>query len=817
MSLSFVQPAYLWLLLLLLPFAGLTLLTPRRSARWRLWSSLALRTFIFVALVCALAGAQWVGRADHLTTVFMIDSSDSISPSARARAEAYIQTALTRMPTGDRAAVIVFGKEPLVERAPSDSRQWVRLTVAPPGSYTDIDRALQLALAIMPAETRKRIVLLSDGGENRGQAMNTATLARAAQIPIETVSLQGAPPSGDVVLEAVEAPASARDGQALRLTLQVRAPQATTARLRLLLDRQPVFEQQVALQAKLNRIPITVPAPGIGFHTWEAHIDASGDTVGANNVGFGFSSIQGAPKIAIVEGTPGRGSNLAAALQAAHMQVATLAPAGLPASLVGLDAYAAVVLVDVPYHSLPPATGRLLPAYVRELGHGLLMVGGADSYAAGGYLNTPLEGALPVTMRTRGVKIRPDVALVLVIDHSGSMAGDKLDLAREGAAQAFGALDDSDQIGVIQFDSTADWVVPLQKRPPSDSFLSALQGIGVGGGTDLRPGLVAAADALEKAQARIKHIVLLTDGQADANYDDVVARLKGDGITLSAVGVGEDYDPHLKDIAPVTGGRFYEARNFADIPALFFDETLRISRRGIVEHDFIPTLSFPAAALRDINAVPPLHGYNAVTPKSNAQVVLQSDESDPILAQWQYGLGRAAAWTSDLRGQWGRDWVAWQDFSRFVDQLVGSLLPVPTPSGWEAATNVEGAALVLSLRADGLDNQPRTGLHPTGRLIAADGRVIEVPLSEVTPGRYRATMSLPDAGVYQAQVVAMGPDGQIEGLAQTGAVVPPSAEYLQRDGNVGLLQALAQTTGGHFDPQPTQAWSLPPTTTRRTA
>lgn len=821
MSFSFVQPQHLWLLLLLIPLIGLALAYPdalrRRTAPWRFWLSLGLRTLIFGALVFALAGAQWVRKAPATTTVFVIDSSDSVSPNARAQAEQYVKDALTTMASGDRAAVIVFGTEPLVERAPSDSQQLVRLVVAPPSNYTDIERALQLALAVLPSETRKRVVLLSDGGENRGRALDAAAVARAAGVPIETVSLLGPPPADDVILEAIEAPANVRESQAIRITIQAQASNATTARLRLLLDRQVVLDTMVDLVAGSNRIPVTVPAPPTGFHAWEARLEATNDGVGANNIGFGFSNVRGKPKIGIVEGAPGRGENLAVALAGAQYEVVRLLPAAVPTSLIALDAYDALVLVDVPYRSLPVAAAKLLPAYVRELGRGLLMVGGGDSYAAGGYLNTPIETVMPVSMKTRGVKIRPDVALVLVIDHSGSMSGDKLDLALEGAAQAFGALNDQDQIGVVQFDEGADWAIKLQKRPPADVFLRGLQSISEGGGTNLRPGLEMASEALETTDAKIKHVVLLTDGQAERNYDDVVERLKGGGITLSTVGVGEDYDEHLKQIAPVTGGRFYEALNFSDIPALFFDETLRISKRGIVEHDFTPTLTFPSQIVRDIGAVPLLHGYNATTPKDTAQVVLTSDEGDPVLAQWQYGLGRAAAWTSDMRGQWARDWVGWSGFNRFAAQLIGSLLLPPAPAGLEAQTTIEGPALVLNLRADAADGQPRSGLRATGRLIAPNGQVREVPLVEVEPGRYRSTLALPDAGVYQAQVIASGSDGQPIGLAATGAVVPPSAEYLQRAGNLGLLQALSAQTGGSFGFAANQAFVAPTSATRQSS
>ncbi|HEY0735513.1 MAG TPA: VWA domain-containing protein [Herpetosiphonaceae bacterium] len=814
MPVSFVQPVYLWLLLLLLPLWLLSLISPLRLTALRRWLSLGLRTVILCTLVFALAGAQLVWPAEHMTTVFVVDNSDSVSPVTRAKADQYIQAALSRMPEGDRGGIVVFGGDAVVERPPSENREFARTTVVPPSDQTDISRALQLALAILPSETRKRIVLLSDGAETRGRALDTATLARTAEVPIETVSLVGPPVAEDVALEALEAPATAREGQQVRLTLQAQSGLATSAELTVLLDRQPVLQTTVQLEAGLNRIPITVPAPGPGFHSWEARLLAPDDTVGANNVQFGFSEVRGQPRVLLVEGAPGRGANLSAALEAAQLNPTTIAPKDLPSSLIGMDAYDVIVLVDTPFRSLPKRAAALLPAYVRELGRGLLMVGGADSYAAGGYLDTPVETALPVTMRTRGVKVQPDVALVLVIDRSGSMSGQKLELAKEGAAQSYSTLTEQDQIGVIAFDSSATWAVNLQKKPPTDEFLNSLGSIGEGGGTDLRPGLEQATSALENAEAKIKHIVLLTDGQAEYNYDDVIQRMKGSGITLTSVGI-DDFDPNLQKIAPETGGLFYEVDDLNDIPRLFFDESLRVTRRGIVEKEFTPVLTFPAPAVRDLRAVPPLYGYNAVTPKDTAQVILESDDGDPILAQWQYGLGRAAAWTPDMKGQWAKDWVTWDQFGRFSAQLVGSLLPTPSLEGFEASTAIEGTALALDLRAEALDGRARTGLGAVGRIVGADGSVQELPLIEVEPGRYRGTTALPEAGVYRAQVLVKGGDGQALGVVSTGAVVPPSAEYLQREGNLGLLQALAQQTGGRSDLPVERVWETPVMTSRQ--
>ena len=827
MHLTFVQPAFLLLLLLLVPVWTIALVgmraPGRRVGRWRGYTALLLRTLMLAALVLALAGAQIVHAAPHMTTVFVLDSSDSVSPAARARGEAYVEEALQHMPEGDRAAVVVFGADAVVERPPSAERRLVRLRVAPDSSATDIGAALRLALAIAPADSGRRLVLLSDGGETLygagGSALDVAAQARALGVPIDSVALTGAPPEGDVALEALEVPANAREGQRVQIVVQARSARDTAARLRLMRDRQVVLDVSVELQAGVNRIPLDAEAPH-GFLTWEARLDAPSDGVAANDVAFGFTDVRGPPRILLLASDPTRAANLQAALRGAQLEAEVAPPAELPATLGGLDVWDAIVLVDVPFRQLPERAAELLPAYVRELGRGLMMVGGEDSYAAGGYLETPIEPVLPVSMRARGTQIRPDVALVLVIDRSGSMSGDKLNLAKEGAAQAYAALGDDDQVGLIAFDADANWVVDLQRKPSAATFLDALRGVGEGGGTDLRPGLDLAATALERVDAKIKHVVLLTDGQADQNYDDVVERLKRDRITLSTVGVGEEYDQHLRVVGPATGGRFYEVLRFADIPRLLFDETVRIARRGIVEETFTPMLgSGPlnrSAAVRDLRAAPALHGYNAVTPRDTAHVALTAPNGDPILAEWQYGLGRAAAWTSDMKGQWARDWVTWGGFGRFAAQLVASLVSPPVAEGYVTSATVAGSGLNIELRAEGA---AATGppLRVAGRLLGPDGAPVEAPLVEREPGRYLGALPLPEPGVYRVQVVATDTSGVTSIVGATGAVVRPSAEYLQRDGNPALLRAIALATDGRAEPSPADAWTRPAMTAQRAA
>lgn len=822
---TFIQLGYLWLLLLLVPLWAVALIDPRRTVALRRWLSLGLRTIILVALVLAIAGVQIVQRSSSLTTVFVIDNSDSVAPAMRARADQYVQAALEQMPPNDQAAIVVFGKDAVVERAPSGDQRFVRTMVAPSSDQTDIHGALQLALAMLSPETRNRIVLLSDGAETQGQALDAAELAQAAGVPIDTVSLISPPSENDVAIEVMEAPAHAREGQQVRIVVQARSSRETTAELTVLRDRQPVAQREVQLSAGINRSEVSVPAIEPGFHAWEARIRAPGDTVAANDVQFGFTEVRGRPHVLIATGESDAAQYLQEALQAAQLDVTVVAPQGLPTTLSGFDPYDAVALVNVPLRSLPDRTVDVLPTYVHELGRGLLMVGGDQSFGAGGYRDTPIEAALPVDMDVPINFQRPPVSVVIVIDISGSMSDtengvQKIKLAAEGAARVAAQLRDEDEITVIPFDSAPVGMIgPLPGTQRAEA-LERIGGISIGGGgIEITNALNAAATVVRQSEKPVRHIITLTDGNDTVQQEGspaLVEALRSEGVTLSSIAIGRGKDvPFLERIVEIGDGRFFLTDRASAVPSIMTEETKAVLESYIVEQTFVPVQTFPHSALRNIPSVPPLHGYIATTPKDTAQVILQSDRGDAVLAEWQYGLGRAAAWTPDLTGRWAKDWVGWEGFGRFAAQLVGGLLPAPSLEGFEAHTSVEGTALALDLRADAADGRPRSGLQATGRVLQSDGSVIEIPLAEVGPGRYRGTTTLPEAGVYRVQTVVQDSNGSPLGVISTGAVVLPSAEYVQRDGNMALLQALAQQTGGRHAVEVEQVWEAPATVSRR--
>jgi Mg-chelatase subunit ChlD len=793
-------------LLALLPIVwAFTLLTPRRVAPWRFWSSLLLRTVLFTALVLALAGAQLVQPARSLTTVFLIDASDSVAPTQHERALNYVNESIASMPPGDQAAVIVFGQNALVERAPAGLVKIARLNSVPIATRTNIQDALQLGLALLPADAEKRLVLLSDGGQNSGNAVEAARLARVRGVPLDTVALLGER-GPDVIVGALVAPANAREGQEIALGVVVQTSFATTGRLQVFVDGQLVGDQDVTLAAGTNDINLRVPAGEAGFRRLEARLEAQGDSVAQNNRAAAFTEVQGPPRILLIASDATRAANLQSALVAAGARVDLRTPDQAPADLAQLGEYAGVVVVDTLARDMPRALMTALPLYARELGRGLAMIGGTESFGAGGYRRTALEEALPINLDPLDTSQTPDVALAMVIDRSGSMqeastpgGRSKLDLAKEAVYQASLGLSQRDQIGLVVFDSNAEWVFQLQKLPPAIEIERALSAFGPGGGTDIRPGVEQAGGALAKANAKVKHVILLTDGIADSNYGDLIAQMREAGITISTVAIGSDANPNLEQIAQQGEGRVYRVQRVEDVPRIFLQETVMVAGRDIVEGQFTPQIALPAPIVRGLNGLPALYGHNGAELKATARTILVTPDGKPVLAQWQYGLGRVLAWTSDFKGQWARDWVGWDQFPRFISGFADMLLPPRSNDRLSLQATNSGAQSALELTALDQQGRPINDLALEGRLINPANQGAPLTFNQVGAGRYRATASTDTPGVYLAQVAAAAGDQQL-GVATTGLVVSYSPEYSERRDNPQLLHDLAELTGGREDP-----------------
>ena len=816
MGLSFATPFWLWLGL---PAIGLTLLLSRAArhhlSRVRRALALGVRLLILSAVILALAGLQVVVPVDRLTTVFVVDLSDSVGDEGRDSALRFVRDALREKPAGDRAGIVAFGRDALVERLPAEEAELERIASVPVRSATDIGSALRLAAAIFPDATQKRIVLVSDGNDTTGRGQSEAALAAARGIQVETRAV-GLGEAEEVLVERLRTPTTARVGEQIEAEVSVRSTVRQPVTVRLFGDGNQIGAQRVVLEAGSNRVVFRTRATEAGFHAFRAMVEAGRDTFGQNNRADSNTIVKGEPRILVVAGDTAVAGNLVAALRGERRHVTQVLPEALPADLPGLATYDSVVLVDTPAQRLTPARMRALQVYTRDLGRGLVMIGGPQSYGAGGYTKTPLEETLPVEMDVRNRKKDPEVALVVVLDKSGSMAachcntvpGDlgggmvmggtpKVDIGKEAILRAVAALTERDELGVVAFDENAHWAIHTAPLGQVGDVEEQIAGIRADGQTNLYAGLSEAVGSLEKATATRRHVILLSDGWSqNGDYEGLLARMKAAGITLSTVGAGSGSSEVLALLAERAGGRHYRAENPSSIPDIFLKETQQISGQQIVEEPFFPIQTASSPILRGLEqGLPQLLGYNGTTPKAAAQTVLVTARDDPLLAQWQYGLGRSVAWTSDATGRWARNWIAWRGFNRFFSQLVGWTFPGEETRGIEAELVTQGDETRLRLESVEEDGTPRNFYETLVTLVAPDLRATAVRLQQIGPGVYEASLGTISPGAYALRVIQTKRGASALGRT-IGLVAPTPAEYRVLGVNDRLLASLRTATGG---------------------
>jgi uncharacterized membrane protein len=809
---TFTSPLFLLLLLALPLFVWLGW-PSRGPSRRREMVSLGLRLLIALLLIAGLAGLEVRRAADELSVVFLVDASDSMPPAARQLALAYVREALRGMGARDRAGVILFGGDAVVERPLSASQELESFTSKVATIQSNLAGAIRLGMALLPADTARRIVILSDGIETGGDAVEAARLAAASGVQILAVPF-AAQGGAEAMVTAVNAPAHLREGEQFGLEVTIDSTLDQVVGVRVLAGAEVAYEGTLQLRRGANAFTLPLIAGSPGFAVYRVQIiPASGnDTFYQNNELAAFTQIAGPPRVLLVQNPNPRDGidqarELIAALTAASLLADVVIPSGLPTEFAALSEYASVILVDVPARDLSARQMTALQTYVRDLGGGLVAVGGPASYGVGGYFRTPLEETLPVEMQIKDQQRRARLTLVFIIDKSGSMADTsggvpKVELAKEAIVRSVQLLSPMDKVGVIAFDDSARWVVPITPLDDPDAVVNQVGTIRADGGTDIFAGVKAASEVLPADDSALKHIILLTDGGADpTGIAELITRMNVDhGITLSSVGVGRDAAPFLPQLAEAGQGLYHFTDDPSTIPSIFAEETTLATRAYIIEGEFFPSQVAPSPILSGIESAPSLLGYIGTTAKDAAQTILVSDQDDPVLAAWQYGLGRAVAWTSDATGRWAQNWVGWDQFTRFWAQTVRYTISAGAQSNVVTQVTRQGERAAITVDAISETGAYLNGLAMQASVVDPAGQAQTVTLQQVAPGRYAGSFAPTTEGAYLIRVAGSEP-GQAAGaeaaVAQTaGWVLSYSPEYQTLSADPNFLARVAALTGG---------------------
>lgn len=780
----------------------------QRFRRTRDIVSIVLRVSIITLVVMALSGAQIVRSADNLAVIFLVDASDSVGTQATEAALEQVREVMGSMGDNDLAGVILFGEDAQVERMVTPNRELGVIRAAPETGNSNLAAAIRLALALFPGDAAQRIVIMSDGQPTMGDAEAQAQLAAASGVEISYIPLVREP-APDVRMTRLEAPERVSEGQQFDLTMTIESDEATDARVDIFAGGELIISEEVSLHAGTNSRTLTLEGGSAGFRDFTGNVTPIGaDNFYQNNRLSTFSQVVGPSRVLVVSDSPEEAQYIVPALTESGLIVDETTPSDLPTNVSRLAEYKSVILVNVAASSITSQM-RTLQTYVRDLGGGLLMVGGPDSYGPGGYFQTPLEEVLPVDMQLKDQQRLPKLTLAYIIDRSGSMADvgrdgvPHIELAKEAIIRSVALLQPTDRAAVASFDSQAYWVAEFQDVVDGLALQRQVGTLTPSGGTDILSGMQLVARDIMNETAEVKHIILLTDGISSAGgLVELTRQLRQAGnVTTSTITIGSDQagSTLLESMANAGGGNTHIATDVASIPQIFAQETVLATRSYIFEEPFTPTLTARSPIMDGITALPRLRGYIGTTPKLASQVILRASEpyQDPVLAAWQYGLGRSVAFTSDATARWGVEWVTWDDFARFWSQAVRWTI---TEGGTE---NIETRIVMEDNRAritaDARDSEGNflNGLNLEASVVDPLLGNQRVKLRQVAPGRYEAIFNPSSEGAYFLRLTGTGQTGgQALAVNQTsGWVMGYSPEYLNRRSDT-ILPALAQITGG---------------------
>jgi len=752
-------------------------------ARWQRNLSLVVRCVLLAVLAVALCGPRLTRPASERTVVFAVDRSTSIPDAGRRAAAKYVDEC-QGLAGQVRMVELPFAAQPGEE-----------------GTGTDLAAAIATASALVPGERVARVVLLSDGRPTAGDAL---AAARAARCPVDVVPLPGQT-KDEVYLESLTTPGQVRAGEPFYFEVAVYSSGENRGTLTLKRDGGALLEENVSVTEGQSRFrfPQVVTRPGPA--TFAAELTGFEDTLPQNNTARAVVFATPRARVLLVESRPALAAPLGDALAGENLAVEVRAPEAMPARLEELEPYELVILSDVPATALSDDRMDALQRYVRDFGGGLIVVGGERAFTPGGYKDTVLEEILPVRPHVRTDRPKPSVALMLVIDRSGSMEGQSIELAKQATRQAVENLTPGDQVGVVAFEDRTHWISRIEAVADKTQVIGRIDTITAGGGTNMLPAMEQAYLALDEAYAQRKHIIVLTDGLSHpGDFQALTRRIAAAGITVSTVAVGpEAAGQVLRDVATAGGGNYYQCEDATAVPRIFALETIAAGKLGIREEPFLPQVVQPARVLAGIDPgqLKPLLGYAETQLKPTAQLVLASEDGDPLLAWWRYGAGTTAVFTSDIQSRWAAAWLRWEGFGRFWAQLVRRVMRRDPLQDFSLNVRRHGGRAVVTLDA----------VDPEGRFVnAAEGMLTVIDpeqqtrtlrLAQVAPGRYRADFPAETPGVYYFEAT-LDYQGRPVYLARRGLAVDWPEELRVGPTDTALLRAIAEASGGRYDPSP---------------
>ncbi|MEE9295144.1 MAG: VWA domain-containing protein, partial [Phycisphaerae bacterium] len=779
---SFEKPEWLWLALIVPPLVIFSIRSLTGLGPVRRLIALVVRSLVVLAVAVILAEVQRVRRNENLTVMFLMDRSLSVRDYADAQ-EAYTEAVCRNIPPHDNVGVIDFARQAYLEQLPMRGGYYLergRLPEIPNPERTDVAAAVRLAMAMFPHDTAKRIVLMSDGNDNMGDLLAEARRASADGVVIDVVPLWYRL-RNEVYFDKMVAPATAESGEIVPIRMNIHFSFSGVARdaNRRATGRLDIYHNQVkvplppelarvTLDSGNNSFVLKLPIHTDGVQRFEARFVPDSpdmDTTPDNNRATAFSFVSGKGKVAIMTMNPAHDQVLIDALKSENVKTALLDVSQDIPDFAGMLDYAAVILANVPANVFTDDQQRMLASYVEDAGGGLIMTGGDESFGAGGWIGTPVADVLPVELEIKHKRVIPRGALVLIM-HScelprGNMWGKLV------AKKSVDTISSRDYIGALAYAAGGEsWEVPLQLATNKTAIKNMIDRMAIGDMPDFDATMRLALTSLEQTDAAQKHVIIISDGDAQPPSGAVIDGFVKAKITCSTIAIG--YGIHvqektLRNIAQKTGGRFYPVRNPRTLPQIFVKESKVIRRPLLIDDPFQPQVAYALSDLFSFSGVagdtlegpsiPTLGGLVLTSSKPLAITPLvraTTDGQDPVLAHWQRGLGRVVAFTSGYWPVWGTQWTSWPQFAKFWAQTVRWTMRQEAPANFDTYTTVQGNRGRVVVEALDKNADYLNFLNLQAKLIHPTKGAIDMQFTQTGPGHYEAHFDVDHSGQYIA-------------------------------------------------------------------
>lgn len=830
----FDEPQWLWLLLLLPLLWVFSFRSLSGLGRARRLIVLTLRSLVLLLIVLALAELQWLRSHDRMTVIYLLDQSVSIPAAQRQAMVDYVKQAASAQRDDarrDRAALIVFGRDANIEVPPLDADLPIvgqlETLFDLRTDATNLAAAMKLAQATFPEDSSRRVVIISDGNENLGDAQATARLLAQDGIGVDVVPVElGQRP--EIFLERLALPPDVRKGEPFAASVVVHhavppevpnpAPVAGTIRLTRRAGQtvETLSEQLVELTPGKNVLRLENKIERPDFYEYEATFvpqRAEDDSLPQNNRATAFTQVLGQGHVLLIEDWENRGEfdYLVDRLRLMNLQVTLQSSNELFTSLAELQRYDTVILANVPRSSgdeqnITNFSDEQIQTLVRntqDMGCGLIMLGGPNSFGAGGWSNTELEEAMPVDFQIYNAKVVPVGALAMVM-HASEIAQGNF-WQKKVAEEALRALGPQDFCGVIHWDGSEEWLWGhpkglLRVGPNRQQMLSRLGRMTPGDMPDFDPSLrLAVAAFTQCTEAAVKHMIVISDGDPSPASQGVLRAFTKLQVKITTVAVGA-HGPaghqELQRIATATGGKYYVVRNAEALPRIYQREARRVARPLVKETVVQPRIQTRHEILQGISGPPPpIRGFVLTSLKKSPLVevsLVSPDPPDPsnatLLASWTYGLGRTAVLTTDAGKRWADAWTGWEGYDQLFSQLVRwSMRPTGDQGNFSVATEFKDGKVQVIITAVDQNDELLNFLQMSASVVSPDMKSDSFPIRQTAPGRYVGQFETEQSGSYFL-TIAGGPG---QPVLRTGLNVPYSDEFRSRQTNLALLEQLA--------------------------